>query len=350
MLVFILINLPLKATRLCWFTSVETCPSVLWNKTDSAFFLLCLFLSPAPISQTHAPPAHSHHHHHHLCRPRRVPPRGEAGSTRAPGRHWGEGWEPPLCRGGDPLKLHAWLVLCSPLNAPARSLCAAAGPRCEEGGSEGRAMPGQSMTSLAAASPRRARRYVTLSPQLGQTEPNRLLVVFPLFTRKKKAWEKSRDPRPSLRTAEYCLHGNEGNKTTELTGLSDPRKPGGTKAGCVIGMSGQGQRGAVRRHPAVPHRARELLLRGTRGSFWESQRARAHPSFLFLKVMSLPLLWGACVNIVAQQPVLFQKRYCNTECAFVVPVFCSTHKSKMGTHAQLVLVFASCWFYLKRKW
>lgn len=158
-------------------------------------------------------------------------PPDETGSTRALGRHWGEGWEPSLCRRGDPLKLHAWLALCSPLNAPAQSLCAVAGPRCEAGGSKGRAMPGQSMTSLAAASHRRARRYITLSPQLGQTEPNRLLVVFPLFMSKKKAWEKSRDPRPSLRTAEYCLHGNEGNKTTKLTGLSDPPQAGRHKSG-----------------------------------------------------------------------------------------------------------------------
>ena len=96
---------------------------------------------------------------------------------------------------------------------------------------DGRAMRGQSMTSLAAASHRRARRYITVSPRLGQTEPNRLLVVFPLFTDKKKAWEKSRDPRPSLRTAEYCLHGNEGNKTTKHTQLSPSPQAGTHKSG-----------------------------------------------------------------------------------------------------------------------
>lgn len=32
-----------------------------------------------------------------------------------------------------------------------------------------------------------------------------------------------------------------------------------------------------------------------------------------------------------------------------MPAFSSTHKVKMGTHAQLVFVFASSWYYLKRK-
>lgn len=118
----------------------------------------------------------------------------------------------------------------------------------------------------------------------------------------------------------------KGTKPPSSQGSLTLHKLGGTKAGCVIGMSGQGQRGVVRNHPAVPHRAREPLLRRTCGSFWENQGVRAHRSFLFLRVMSLQLIWGPRVNIVAQQPVLFQKHYCNTECPFVVPVFCSTHQ------------------------
>lgn len=94
----------------------------------------------------------------------------------------------------------------------------------------GRATPGQSMTSPAAATHRPPPPYITISPRLGETEPNRLLVVSPLFMDKKKAWEKSRDPRPSLRTAEYCLHGNEGNKTANARS-SLPRQAGTHKSG-----------------------------------------------------------------------------------------------------------------------
>lgn len=74
--------------------------------------------------------------------------------------------------------------------------------------------------------------YISVSPQRSQAEPNRLFVVFPLLMDKKKAWEKSRDPRPSLRTAVYCLHGNEGNKTksAQLLPPLPPSKSGFTKA------------------------------------------------------------------------------------------------------------------------
>lgn len=34
----------------------------------------------------------------------------------------------------------------------------------------------------------------------------------------------------------------------------------------------------------------------------------------------------------------------------MIPVFYYTHKVKMGTFAQLVLVFASSWYFLKGKW
>lgn len=33
----------------------------------------------------------------------------------------------------------------------------------------------------------------------------------------------------------------------------------------------------------------------------------------------------------------------------MIPVFCYTHKVKMGTFSQLILVFASSWYFLKRK-
>lgn len=89
MLIFILIYLPLKATRLCWFILVET--SILWNKTNFVFFLLCLFLSPVPISQAHVPPDNSHHHHHHhLCGSGRVPP-GWDGKHESSGQALGWG-------------------------------------------------------------------------------------------------------------------------------------------------------------------------------------------------------------------------------------------------------------------
>lgn len=63
---------------------------------------------------------------------------------------------------------------------------------------DGHAMPGQSMTSLAAATHRRASCYITISPWLGETEPNRLFVVFPLFMDQKKAWEKKQGSQTFL--------------------------------------------------------------------------------------------------------------------------------------------------------
>lgn len=53
--------------------------------------------------------------------------------------------------------------------------------------------------------------------------------------------------------------------------------------------------------------------------------------------------------MVAQEPDLFQKKYCNTWCAFMIPVFYYTHRVKMVTFAQLVLVFANSWYFLKIK-
>uniref|UniRef100_A0A8C0EJQ2 Uncharacterized protein n=1 Tax=Bubo bubo TaxID=30461 RepID=A0A8C0EJQ2_BUBBB len=70
----------------------------------------------------------------------------------------------------------------------------------------------------------------------------------------------------------------------------------------------------------------------------KAKQPRALPSFLFFMAMSLQSIWGVCVDTVAQQLDLFQKNYCNTERVFVILVFCSTHKVKMGTCAQLVIL------------
>lgn len=195
------------------------------TKTNFVFFLLC-FLT---LSQNRVPPADDDRHQH----------RGRSAGQRA-----AFGWSREPCAEGQipfPPSLHAWLALCWRLNAPREALW---GVRRLPGG--GRAMPGQSMTSLAAATQGRAAADITVSPWLGQTPPNRLLVVSPLFMDQKKAWEKSRDPRPSLRTAEYCLHGNEGNKTAN-TRSSLPRQAGTHKSRVCNRKDGGRQRSERRK-------------------------------------------------------------------------------------------------------
>lgn len=113
-------------------------------------------------------------------------------------------------------------------------------------------MRGQSMTSLAAASHCRARplhqRQPTARPDRAEQAPR----CFSSLMAERKAWEMSRDPRPSLRTAEYCLHGNEGNKTTQGTLLSPAPQVRTHKSGGMIGRSGAGQQRMARKLPAVP--------------------------------------------------------------------------------------------------
>jgi len=262
---------------------------------------------PAPVSQNPVPPANDNRRRrHHRASPRPALRRGLAAVSVLRGR------SPPASRLAGAL----FTAECSPLGAFVQQR----GPGCEAASGDGRPMRGQSMTSLAAATHRRARRCITVSPRLRQTEPDRLLVVFPLFTGKKKAWEKSRDPRPSLRTAGYCLHGNEGNKTTQHTRGSLPPA-----------SRGAGKRGV--RSEGSPRSA-------CCGS-WEGRVASTLPSPLLFVATSLQLTWGVRIRAVTQQPHLFQNIYCNAQCVLVILVFCPTRKFKMGTHAQLVFVFAS---------
>lgn len=178
------------------------------------------------------------------------------------------------------------------------SECSPLGAFVRRGPGDGHAMPGQSMTSLAAATHRRASCYITVSPWLGETEPNRLLVVFPLFMDKKKAWEKSRDPRPSLRTAEYCLHGNEGNKTAN-TQSSLPRQAGTHKSRVC------NRKDRARAAQCAEEITSSNPQRRARCGSWEDQ---ALPFILFFMATSSRLIWRVCVNMVAQQTDLFQKK------------------------------------------
>uniref|UniRef100_A0A663M0B9 Uncharacterized protein n=1 Tax=Athene cunicularia TaxID=194338 RepID=A0A663M0B9_ATHCN len=99
---------------------------------------------------------------------------------------------------------------------------------------------------------------------------------------------------PSLRTAEYCLHGNEGNKTTKHnTALSPPRarthKSGvcNRKEWARAAQRGEEISASPLTAPGGGSPANPTAAAG------KAKQPRALPSFLFFMAMPLQSIWGA---------------------------------------------------------
>lgn len=323
--------------RLCWFTSAELCET----KTNLVFFLLRLLPEPATISQNPVPPANNgRHHHHHIRSPRQAPLR-EPGSCELRAGARVRAGSPRCARGEIPSHFMLGWHFVGRWMLPPRSLCAAAGAEVW-GGCQAMATPCLDRAWPVWLQPLTAGLLVTSPSAHGlarRSQTGSSLFFLFSWTRRKPGKRAGIPDLPWEQPNIVCMV-MKGTKPQTHRALS-PGKPGHTKAGCVIGRTGRGQRQCAEEITSSNPQRR------ARCGSWEDQ---ALPFILFFMAMSLQLIWRVCVNMVAQQPDLFQTKYCNTWRAFVISVFCYTHKVKMGTFAQLVLVFASSWYFLKIKW